>query len=82
MIFAIFWLKMQTPSPALDQALDQAQAPAQARPPAGMGKASVRPSQPVGFVFDANASPEVRPGAYAGLTGPFILPWVGRDFYC
>ena len=31
------------------------------------------PSQPFGFVFDANASPEFRPGAYASLTGPFIM---------
>ena len=44
-----------------------------ARPPAGLGKASGRPSQPFGFVFDANASPEFRPGAYASLTGPFIM---------
>ena len=29
--------------------------------------------QPFGFVFDANASSEVRPGAYASLTGPFIM---------
>ena len=63
----------QAPAQALAPDQAQAQAPAQARPPAGLGQAPGTPSQPFGFVFDANASSEVRPGAYAGLTGPFIM---------